>query len=470
MKQQKNILVKHTGIAQRATKIAVFLLTVVVLAFAFISMVRADVTDSPAISVTLLNQNPTPARAGDVMKLLFQIENQGGQPASNLELRIVDDYPFATVGANATQTIPTLAAYQTGTNAANVQFSVQIDKNVLQQSYPLRFQYRYNGGTWTTLSFNINVENKEFAQISYVNQAHIQPGAETPLNFTITNVGSAPLQNLVFSWQEPTGVILPVYSGNSQYIRYLDAGQSTTLSFVAIADVNANPGLYKLNLNLNFESTGDNTTASSISTQSGIFVGGETDFDVVFSQSSQGQTSLSVSNIGNTPAQSVSVSIPPQQNFQVSGSGSAIIGNLNKGDYTLVSFQITPRTDGGNYTRRLQNGTQNPAQTAQYQNYRMQNRTNAGGSGPLDGLIVDVSYTDTTGKRITIEKVVPIQFRNFNSTGTGTGYGRTSASTGFFGSTTFWIILIVIVVGTGFFFYKKNEKKNAVVASKNPKK
>jgi DNA polymerase III epsilon subunit-like protein len=79
------------------------------------------------------------------------------------------------------------------------------------------------------------------------------------------------------------------------------------------ADVNAKPGLYQLNLNLKTESLIGNASSSVISTKAGMFIGGETDFDVAFSESSAGQTSLSVANTGNNPAQSVSVKIPQQE-------------------------------------------------------------------------------------------------------------------------------------------------------------
>ena len=71
-----------------------------------------------------------------------------------------------------------------------------------------------------------------------------------------------------------------------------------------------------------------------------MYVGGETDFDVAFSGSANGQTSFSVSNIGSVGASSVTVNIPKQLGWRVSGSDSAIIGNLDKGDYTIASFNL----------------------------------------------------------------------------------------------------------------------------------
>jgi hypothetical protein len=312
------------------------------------------------------------------------------------------------------------------------------------------------------------ITNQNYAQIIYVDKAQLSPGMQTEMNFTINNVGNSPLQNMVFSWNEPTGVILPVFSDNTRYIKYLDVGQSVQISYTVVADVNANPGLYQLNMNLAYQS-GPSANQSIITSRGGIFIGGQTDFDVVFSQTTAGQTSLSVSNIGNTPAQSVSVSIPQQPGYQVTGSNSAIIGNLNKGDYTLVSFQISSRAAGnfsGTGRPNSQNLTDMQAAALRQQ---FANRTGAQAT-QSSGLIVDVAYTDTTGQRVVLEKNIQVQFRGGNSTGaagSGNFAGRGSSSSGFIGGTLFWIIIIVVVLGGGYLLFVR-KKGNAV--NTKPKK
>jgi hypothetical protein len=408
-------------------------------------MVTAAYASASGASVTidLLNQNPDPARAGDIVKLRFQIQNIGDTAANSLEMRIVGDYPFTPVGTDASQTIQSLAPYQNGDNSANAAFTVKIDKDALKGTYKLKMQYSFNNGPWIETPYDIQVDNKEYARIESLSTAQIEPGKEADLNFTITNLGNAPLQNLVFSWQEPDSAILPVYSDDSRYIKFLDVGQSVTVSYKVIADVNVKAGLYKLNLDLKFESV-DTATATEITSKAGVLVGGKTDFDVAFSESSVGQTSLSIANVGNNPALSVSVMIPQQPGYRVSGSSSAIIGNLDRGDYTIVSFPITSIARNA---------------TAGANAFPRQNRTTTRNMTTGSDLQVIIKYTDTTGERVSVEKSVQVQFRS-GTTGTGTGgnfSGRT-ASSGFIGSIWFWVLIIAVVAVGSYFIWGRKEK------------
>jgi hypothetical protein len=140
---------------------------------------------------------------------------------------------------------------------------------------------------------------------------------------------------MVVSWKDPKAVILPVYSDNAKYIKYLEPNQSVTVDYSVMADVNANPGLYTIDVNLNFEDYESKT--KSIQTTAGLFVGGVTDFDISFSGSSQGQISLSVANVNNNMAYAVKVSVPEQENYKV-------IQYFAKNSSSFLSYSFTADT------------------------------------------------------------------------------------------------------------------------------
>ncbi|MFU8766642.1 MAG: hypothetical protein ACNA7I_03090, partial [Candidatus Methanoperedens sp.] len=135
-----------------------------------------------------------------------------------------------------------------------------------------------------------------------------------------------------------------------------------------------------------------------ISTIAGVYVGGGTDFDVAFSESTGGETSFSIANVGSNPAYSVSVIIPEQRSWRVGGSNSVIIGNLNKGDYTIASFRLqssTGTTTSQNMTTRSDASLQgNPVQ-------RTMNSSS-------ETVLMQIAYTDTMGERKVVEKEVKL--------------------------------------------------------------
>ncbi len=387
----------------------IFYILTIFMVISLSSIISLNVSADPLtdVRITLLNQNPLPATIGDTADLTFSVENFGSSVTSNVQIELLSEYPFTALG-DSLKDAGILYGYQTGNNHVSLTYKIMVDKEVKTGTYDLKYRYKIGGVAWVEKTIPISVSSQTFAQLIYIDRSTLMPGKETNVTFKITNTGNAPLQNMLFSWSESNSVILPVHSDNSRYIKYLDTGASVDLNYIVIADVNTKPGLYSIDMNLNYQSV-NNVSTSVIKSKAGMFIGGETDFDVAFSQSSQGQTSLSVSNVGNTPAQSVSVRIPMQQNYRISGTDTSIIGNLDKGDYTLVSFQITANTNssGRNFTvANLQRAVQTETSQGYQQGFQRNMTTRTGTTGNQNGLRVLIDYTDTTGERRTVEKFV----------------------------------------------------------------
>ena len=159
----------------------------------------------------------------------------------------------------------------------------------------------------------------------------------------------------------------------------------------------------------------------------------KTDFDLVIQDSTSSETSIAIANTGKNTANSLIVKIPEQQNFRVTGTNGQMVGNLNSGDYTVVSFSLAPTGMGSRSERNL---------------------------------TVQLDYTDLIGERRSVLKdiqVGPQTLSGFNMTGTtGQSYGnfaggRTNAKK----NNSFWyewgvILILVILI---FIIYKKYPKQ-----------
>jgi hypothetical protein len=192
-------------------------------------------------------------------------------------------------------------------------------------------------------------------------------------------------------------------------------------------------------------------------------VGGETDFDVSFSESDAGEISLSVANVGNNMAYSVKVSVPDQDGYKVSGSSSTIVGNLEKGDYTIASFNVaSTQAAGGN-----EEGSGGVPPDSAKAGSEGENVTSTSmDSNPLK---VQIEYTDAKGERITVDKEVELEMTSGNMTAADQAGSGRSAGIG-----SYLLYIAVIVLAGGAFVYRKKiqeriqERKGKQAGNKKP--
>jgi hypothetical protein len=406
--------------------------------------------NSASLEVNVTNQNPDTARPGEPVELTLSVQNVGNANLKNIKVKLNPEYPFSKLsGEELEKSISYLNARQDDDEAGVLKFKLMTDANASEGTYNLDITTAYNSGSGssattytTTKTIPVEVQGKEYAQVVTVSKADIDIAKEEPLEFIVTNTGTSPLKNLVFSWTDPKGVVLPVYSDNTKHIKNLESGQSVKVDYTVMADVNANPGLYTLNVNLSYEDSQSNS--KNIQTTAGLFVGGATDFDVSFSESSAGETSLSVANVGNNIAYAVKVSIPDQDGYKVSGSSSTIVGNLEKGDYTIASFNVA-NAQGGAGENTTENGPGISPDSSQV-------GANGASSASMNSnpLKVQIEYTDAKGERMTVTKEVELETTSGNMTASGRGGSGRSAGIG-----SYLPYIVLLVLASGVFVYRK---------------
>lgn len=274
----------------------------------------------------------------------------------------------------------------------------------------------------------VKVQEATVLDVTSMSPTSITIGEATTMKFNITNNGNADLNNVLFSWTDSNNLILPVGTDNRILIPSIGAMNHTTLSVVMMASSGISPGIYPLTITMTYyDMTG---TQQTVVSTVGLQVSGTTTIDLVVSTSTAGSTTFSVVNTGANTASSVIVSIPSQPNYQVTGASSASLGNLNAGDYTLASFQITSTA---NSTSQFPGFNRTRTNGSQFRNFSgrssFSNQSFAGFSGGF--LLVQISYTDVFGIRQTIQKQVRM------SSGSSRSFFRSSSSSSSSSSNSF---------------------------------
>jgi len=355
-------------------KFALLTLLVSLVSMQIVCVKNANAAD-PLLQATFTT-SPTTVAPGNDGYIQLSLKNSGTVAADRVRITYFSNDPSIIPSGTWIADLSPVGAGETTTSL----FKFHVPENAAPGLYAITFYISY-GADSTTKTINpnaiVNVQSPSALELTSIKPSSLKPGEKTNMTFTITNKGSSSINNIVFSWTSSGNVILPLGTDNRVIIPAISANSYYDIKVEVSVSPTATPGTYPLTISINYvDKSGTNQTISSTA---GVEIGGETDFDVSIQDSTSGTTTLAIANIGTNTAYSAIVSIPQQDNFRATGTSTSIIGNLNAGDYTLASFQITS-TSIGTITNISANQQRN--------------------------LIVKISYTDTLGVRRTIQKEV----------------------------------------------------------------
>jgi hypothetical protein len=178
-----------------------------------------------------------------------------------------------------------------------------------------------------------------------------------------------------------------------------------------------------------------------------------TNFDAVIQDVSGSDVSIAIANVGKYAANSVVVRIPEQDSFTASTIDGQMVGNLESGDYTIVSFTLS---------QKMSAMTTPPSRNSS-------GNFQPGASETNSTLNFDVYYTDNIGVRRVVNMQLPLTLTSSNSSAFGTGNfpGRKTKS-----SWSAWYTVLIIagvLLIAGFILYKKSKKAKIIFGKLNPK-
>lgn len=359
------------------------------------------------VEITSTSFLPLTISAGDTVSVAIDIKNRGsGLSIENLitALEVGNQFEAISLEDEVGNIKPR------ATKTAIMKFTVNED--TLPGYYPvfLTLNYLRDGVPITerqTISVPVSLAEKNVDVT--VEPKIINPGNQTELIFRLKNISGTSISNVSFSWDESNDLILPLGSDNKRYVNNIKSNETKELVYIVAADPNISPGIYPIDVTISFTDVEGTKTQES---EVGIIIGGETDFEVS-AEVKNNQLSLSIANIGSNNAESVVIKIPKQNSVSISGTNIEIVGNLNKGDFTLANFnlqgtaQIRDSEVSGSTGMRIP-GFRTPRTQPTHE-------TDADFTGLnfLGGeILIQIDYTDTTGERHTVTKKIELSIES----------------------------------------------------------
>ena len=136
---------------KQSNKISTFSITTITIVLIFAQLfiqpafAATTTTTSPTIVsgsdiiISLVNQNPDPAAAGDVVELRIGVQNQGQNSRENLVIEAIPNYPFTQLqGEKLVNDIGTLSGHQVESNQQIIKFKLGVDTHSSAGTYNIK--------------------------------------------------------------------------------------------------------------------------------------------------------------------------------------------------------------------------------------------------------------------------------------------------------------------------------------------
>lgn len=148
----------------------------------------------PVIKLSIVDEDPYPAQAGDRLRILVQIENTGLK-TDNVTVNVVSDYPFSVSAAESTREIGTMISGR----KVYEEFYITVADDVLPGVRDLTIRYKTEDNShWVEKKFPVAVGTQSFDSMGTVVVENVSsspesfmPGDSGIINVTLKNTAAS---------------------------------------------------------------------------------------------------------------------------------------------------------------------------------------------------------------------------------------------------------------------------------------
>ena len=288
----------------------------------------SGISEGSNVDITLINQDPATAQPGEYVDLKFKISNQGQSPAEDTSVELVESFPFSLdPDVSGNRELGDMRGAAIGDDSYIVEYRVRVDENAVESENEISLKYTTGDDDLSvTRDFDISVDDV---------------GTDFELSAGKVSASSIPvnLDNIGDKSAESVHVILPDQSGinkeglETQVVGSMDSGENKEVDF-AVSNISVGSS-YRFEIHY----TDGNGVRRELVRNIDIGTIPVNPVQVTVQSANPSETTFAVSNTGGEQISSVITQLQ-DENVNVSGSRTQVLGNLNSGDYTLATFDL----------------------------------------------------------------------------------------------------------------------------------
>jgi len=302
-------------------------------------------TISGLIQVQLLKYEPYPAEPGGYVDVWISVANtKTGDTAENVQCGFKENYPFSLDSTEPV--VKQIGNIKPGYEAV-VSYNVRVDDKALPGNNTVKVICNSTGYPNAEFEDTVLVQPHDAVlAIESVATETVAPGARTSVKIRLKNMAGVTLKDISvkLDLSATTTSFAPVGSASEKRLATLAANEETEVSFDMLAYPSAQPGVYKIPLNLTYrDRLGATYTKTDVV---GMVVDSPAKLDVDLESSeaykhlSTGSVTITVINAGLSDVKSLVIKALPSNEYVLLSAESVYIGGLSSDDSNTADYKL----------------------------------------------------------------------------------------------------------------------------------
>jgi len=327
-------------------KMRKFILVLLVLSLTLVSVNAQEQTLGPDLVIDSVGIEPFPVEPGDTFEINFVVRNSNIKKTINgLEFSLQEFFPFSIEGDKIVR-INSLSPNE----QISFNFLVKTSSNAISGVNEIKLDFQEGGGIkYVSSSINIDVSGtaRDPSIVSIRTDPEIiKPGDEVKMILTLKNTVPVLMKNIDinFDLSADDSPFTPIRTTTKRSLTSLNKGSSKDLIFNLAVDADADPKVYKIPLEIDYEDEFGNVY--SIDTLTGLKISTEPELQYsieksdVYKAGNAGEIGIKIVNVGLADIKLLSVELEESNNYDIISVPEVYIGNLESDDYETAEFRI----------------------------------------------------------------------------------------------------------------------------------